>query len=547
MLLDLLKTYNWGIIWEKLNTEDSQLSDDEKLIKAFLLGYWWQDLPLAIKSLDLVKNDSASYYWVKSMIYLSNGNLPGFNKNIHRSKDLNIPKEFLDWTMIEYNGRASQFELQTELFIEAIRSANDWPYIAFLHSTKFDDFDPSYIINYFDLDSITKSSPLIQILFKIKIMDDLKLYELIEDFIYEILNSTNDPLTYSIIASRLYINNIRQDKIEESLQLLDLTSKSNYMDFNLIMEWMELSISHNDELKTIKDKINKALKLVPETIEYKGSIIIFALIYYWQKSDMQNIETITNLFSSYLECKHETKPWLKSFFIFTNTLYNFRVTNPSYYQLDQKEKYENIFIIGESHSLTLSNLPLLIDSKNYIAKTQFLIGAKMFHLKKDSINKFKNSFLNHINSLEENSNILFTIGEIDCRPNEGIWKNYIKKNTDIKPLIEDTIIDYLDFIEESIQNKNLNMIIIQGIPAPNYAYNIYEDYINKDNKKVFIKMIKDVNDILKKSVAIKKWKFLDVYSATVDKKGESNGKHHIDDTHLKPSFYKYMNDYIIDS
>lgn len=545
MTLKVLENYTWGLLWESVNFPDQNLSDEQKLIKAFLCGYWWQNEDLSLITLNTIDNKTCEYYWVKTMIALANAKSQEFLNNLEISKKLNIPQNFVDWAMIEYYGRTSSFEIQAKLFIESVSKSDTWPYIAFMQSTKFDSFDPKYLINIFNLDNITINSTLEQILFKLKILDDLELYDLIESFIFDILNKKSDMLVVSMLSFSLYTNNIKTGSFIDNLNLLDITRKVNFMDFNLIIEWLLLSISHYSSDVNIKEKINYALKTVPDQLEYKGAIVSFALIYYWQREDMFNIEKITNIFSAYLNTEPKYFPWIKSFFIFINLLYNYRVNKTTIYNLEENIQYEDLFILGESHCLTLSNLPMLIAEKIYKAKSCFIMGLKMYHLKQETSNKYKNSFLMHLNNLKENSCILLTIGEIDCRPDEGIWNSYKKTNQSLDYLIEKTVVEYIKFIENCLNDKSFKSIIIQGIAAPNYNLAEYRKFIACGEEKNFLKMIKDVNVILKRETISKKWKFLDIYNATTNKDGKSNGKHHLDGMHLKPSFYKNIDSFIV--
>jgi hypothetical protein len=129
---------------------------------------------------------------------------------------------------------------------------------------------------------------------------------------------------------------------------------------------------------------------------------------------------------------------------------------------------------------------------------------------------------------------MFTIGEIDTRPDEGIWQVHLKKEKPVDEIINDTVGGYIEFLYENLKDKDLSSITIQGIPAP--AYELTGDKDPKDEKG-FLEMIKKVNDKLKELTLQKDWNFLDVYSATVGEDGKSNKKWHIDGYHLSPVFY----------
>jgi len=145
-----------------------------------------------------------------------------------------------------------------------------------------------------------------------------------------------------------------------------------------------------------------------------------------------------------------------------------------------------------------------------------------------------------LSDLPANSSILFTIGEIDCRLDEGIWSTAKKQAADYQTLIEKTVTGYLDWLEETLK-KTSQPIIIQGIPAPNYHKELE---MSDENVFEFLAMINEVNQQLKYYTLQKGWQFLDVYAATVAENGKSHGQWHLDSHHLKPAFYRQAQNWL---
>jgi hypothetical protein len=144
--------------------------------------------------------------------------------------------------------------------------------------------------------------------------------------------------------------------------------------------------------------------------------------------------------------------------------------------------------------------------------------------------------------LPANSPILLTIGEIDCRLDEGIWSTAKKHNVNYQTLIEKTVTGYLDWLEETLKKIGQQQIIIQGIPAPNYHKELE---MSDENVPEFLAMIKKVNQQLKFYTLQKGWLFLDVYAATVTENGKSHGQWHLDSHHLNPSFYRQVQKWLL--
>ena len=544
MFIDILKTYRWGLYWNQLNLNDSQLSDEQKILKSFLLGYFWQNPTLAYTTLESVDNkNSYEYIWVDTMISVSNADEENFLRKYTLCKNKNIPIEYINWIELEYYGRTSQYKILIDKFIEFSKQYIGWPHIVLFHILENDNTVYKDLISGYNLDSIDKSSPIEQILFKIKILINLKLYDQSTTFIEEIIDSTNNLDTISYLSYMMFINNVVQNRYDDNIDLLDIASKIYYMDHDLLIKWLTLSISDIDSKNRIKDRINYGLKQTPNQLKYKGHILGFALIYYWQIGDMLNIQEIINKFSSYIDLKLENRSRDQVFFIYIFKLYNFLVENKDLYI--SHNLYQELYTIGESHCLPLSNLPLEIDNKNYKGDSCFIMGIKMYHIGSNLDNRYKHALIKYINSIDKNRTFLFTIGEIDCRPDEGIWKHYKKSNTPLESIIDNTVTNYLDNLKNILESKKPQKVIIQGVPAPNYQFNIFYDEIDKNDISEFLDMISLVNKVLKEKTLKKGWCFLDIYGATVDNGKISNQKYHIDGMHIKPIFYKEINSFLI--
>lgn len=543
MNIHSLKTYNWGLLWSQLNTSSSiELSDEQKLVKVFLLGYWWKDNIEANKLLKAIKNKkSAHNIWVKLMIEMANGEIGHFNIYLISCKKLKIDKSFIDWALIEFFGRSLQFENQADLFEKASKINDHWPYIAMIQSTEYPGFDPSYVANRYKLESITISDNIEKLAFKSKILCDLKEYESAKTFINDALKCTEDRVVISVLSHRLYVINFLLGKYDNSLELLDKASKANYMDFRNILNWLEMSISQAKGIYSLENRINYALNLVPNNIEHRGAVAAVGLVYFWLKGNYVDAIGLSRHFIEYINIKEKEKIPLRIFFIYICKLLEFKTNNEPLYICETKSKVINI--VGESHSLALSRLYFNINSNVYYGKTHVVMGIKMHHLNPDVNSQFKTYFDNQIASINNDEDIIFTIGEIDCRPDQGIWVAAKKMNSRLNSVLEETVLKYTTYIQMHIKNKN--SITIQGIPAPNYS--IEEDLEEEEEILQFLQMIADINIFLKKKTLDNGWNFLDVYSATVGKDGKSNGLWHIDSHHLKPSFYLEADKWLINS
>ena len=196
-----------------------------------------------------------------------------------------------------------------------------------------------------------------------------------------------------------------------------------------------------------------------------------------------------------------------------------------------KLEFQKLYVIGESHSLASHETYIKINQSHYLCQSFWIVGCKQWHLGNTLENKYKHKFQKIIQCIPSYSNILLSIGEIDCRMESGIL-NHIKKYP-VKgksELINSTINDYLEYIFKLLTPFSYN-VTVQGVPCPNLSIgnNNNEDFSN------LIDLIKDFNFILKKQSHFYGFNFLDLHKLTDRGDGFSNGKWHIDQHHLSPA------------
>ena len=192
---------------------------------------------------------------------------------------------------------------------------------------------------------------------------------------------------------------------------------------------------------------------------------------------------------------------------------------------------QKLYVIGESHTLSSHETYIKTSQGHYLCQSFWIIGCKQWHLGNTLENKYKYKLKKIIQCIPSYSNILLSIGEIDCRIDGGIL-NHIKKYPvkDKSELINSTINDYLKYISKLLTPFSCN-VTIQGVPCPNISV----DNKNKDDISNLIELLKEFNVILKKQSHFYGFNFLDLHKLTDRGDGFSNGKWHIDQHHLSPA------------
>jgi len=204
---------------------------------------------------------------------------------------------------------------------------------------------------------------------------------------------------------------------------------------------------------------------------------------------------------------------------------------------------EKIFHLGESHSLAFANCSIKLKDKLFQVKPLITFGLKAWHLSQNTQNRFKSIFTQRLKSIPDNSKVMISIGEIDCRENEGIIYNHIETGQSIEKIIEITITGYINFVKELIDQKNLDAYFF-SVPAPVFEAKRADQNSKLNNQKLRAQVVKKFNETLQQKVRSISSKFIDTYSLTLNKDGFSNNKFHIDGIHLKPNILESIQDKI---
>ncbi len=183
---------------------------------------------------------------------------------------------------------------------------------------------------------------------------------------------------------------------------------------------------------------------------------------------------------------------------------------------------------GESHCLSFSHQTISISSQIKKIQPVLITGGKAWHFANNKYNQWKDSLTQQIKNHTYSDEVFISFGEIDCRKDEGILAYAIKKNKDILEVCENTIIGYLDYMEE-ILSPSYSRRYYFGIPAPTKTKQLLDELDQK-----IIEIIKKYNSLLKKEVLSRDSYFLDIYTLTSTKDGENNNLYMCDKTHLSP-------------
>lgn len=197
----------------------------------------------------------------------------------------------------------------------------------------------------------------------------------------------------------------------------------------------------------------------------------------------------------------------------------------------QRQDLETLYVIGESHSLVTNGVVIRYEGREMRCAAEWIAGCKQWHLGNGKANIYKYKFEAVMARLPRHSTILLTIGEIDCRLDEGIikaWKKLPDKS--LEEVEHLTANNYLKYVEK-IAARHEHQLIIGGVPATN----IKMDKMTEEERKQFVQLIRSFNILLMEQSLFAGMAFLDVYALTDRGDGIASGQWHVDDYHLLPS------------
>jgi len=183
---------------------------------------------------------------------------------------------------------------------------------------------------------------------------------------------------------------------------------------------------------------------------------------------------------------------------------------------------------------------------NVTAHSMLIRGVKMYHLGNSSkFLRYRKCFLSHLKVLPSFSDILLSIGEIDCRPNEGMYiQLYKQKNVNLKDILQKTVAEFIEEINSIMIAAGVTpkSITLMGIPYP--RYDVSKMLPPKLKKSHFFMFIEEANTIMCNYALNAGWQFLDLFTATKEITGNISD-YYLDEFHLSPSFYDNVHQWII--
>lgn len=193
-----------------------------------------------------------------------------------------------------------------------------------------------------------------------------------------------------------------------------------------------------------------------------------------------------------------------------------------------------LHVLGDSHTFSLSNLNVPLQGETHHTRGQLVFGCKLFHLTPAFAEKnagYRAIFQQKLAALPAGSRVVVTVGEIDCRHNEGFLpyfqKHTITSTAARQHAIHTTTQAAVGFVHQ-LAAEHDHRLMWCNVPAPNPLTPAMQQNLTEWQQVItlFNTSLATVTNTLQLQV-------LNLHALT---EGQ-NGTHHLDGAHLKPQLY----------
>lgn len=174
---------------------------------------------------------------------------------------------------------------------------------------------------------------------------------------------------------------------------------------------------------------------------------------------------------------------------------------------EQAGTEERLHVIGESHALSVHGIEVHLD-RPLRCVSHWIEGCKQWHLGRFEANRLKCQFETIMAQIPRGSQVMLTIGEIDCRHDEGllpIWKKDTSQS--MEKMIAATVDPYMQYVGR-VAKKTNHRLLIAGVPASNFP----REAIALSDQPLLFNLIRLFNQQIKISAARHGHRFIDVHS-----------------------------------
>ncbi|MGE3960535.1 MAG: tetratricopeptide repeat protein [Dehalococcoidia bacterium] len=228
------------------------------------------------------------------------------------------------------------------------------------------------------------------------------------------------------------------------------------------------------------------------------------------------------------------KQWteLKTYHRYLGRLTTFRRRHPE----PPTRSRTPLAIVGDSHTLSPARLPLRVDGRPYVAVPRLVFGVKVWHLaraRRGDPNLYATAFAMALAALAPGTVAAMSVGEIDCRVDEGFLP-VLRREGNLTPeaireRVHPAVHDAVAFAAAAAEAAGVSLRVIT-VPAPrgDRAGRSAED------TRAVAEVVRAVNEAIGEAAAAAGAGVLDLHRYTAGPDGIAKPGLHLDSVHLLP-------------
>ena len=341
----------------------------------------------------------------------------------------------------------------------------------------------------------------------------------------------NSAAVYNNLANVLQ----EQGKLEEAIttfnKAIDIEPDHDSSHLNLWLIKTQLIDLNFENLTSKKDEnnsLNDTLEQNPLYQMYQSILSFISADFRLSEAHLKSYKKAaqTSVFNTLNE---KNKTFCTAYFKFLSHL----IENSIF---PKKSNIPNIYHIGESHCLSYAHSNISIDGRLHVVKPRITFGAKAHHFSNNTENQFKAIMSLNLNKIPNRSTVFISLGEIDCRADEGIIPASEKTGKPINEIIDETVKGYVNWFLNKNKNSQHKYYFF-NVPAPIYNLKLSKALNNK-----VAEVVGQFNESLLKQISISESRLLNLYEHTNDLNGFSNGLYHCDGIHLDSKIIPQIQD-----
>ena len=226
---------------------------------------------------------------------------------------------------------------------------------------------------------------------------------------------------------------------------------------------------------------------------------------------------------------------LDTYRVYLDALVTYRRAHPE----PPTRSRETLYLVGDSHVLSPARFPLRFGGRSMVAIPRLVFGVKAWHLAQAQAgrpNLYAAALARALHALPEGAVAALSVGEIDCRADEGFLPA-LRRDGALDParmreVIRETVAQALAFAGEQAREAGLDLHVV-NVPAPRHEFPGRGD----EDARAVVDIVRGYNEALAESAERLGMRVIDVHGESAGADGFAVRGRHLDSVHLMPDIF----------